>query len=149
MSAPAPGIVIKHGEGPNIIGDIARSVTSLTIPVSNCSNPGGASHATYFYGSPTAETAGIQFVVSKFLEKLLASPVIPGSPVAEMAMVDELIHYMKTTPFPVAEVFSGIDDGSGWITGSHFSAPALTAIAAARNSIVNVLLQIKIKIRFP
>lgn len=150
MSAPVPGIVVKHGECGNIIGDITRAVTSLTIPVSNCSSPGGAGHATYFYGSPTAETAAIQYVVSHFLEKLLAVPVVPGSPVAEMAMVDELIRYMKTASFAEAEVFTGIPEApGGWIAGGHFRAPTITAIAAARHSIVNVLLQLKIKIRFP
>ena len=161
MSAPVPGIVAKHGGGGggecgnNIIGDITRTVTNLTnlIPVSNSSNSGGAGvHATYFYGSPTAETAAIQYVVSKFLKKLLAAPVAPGSPVAEMAMVDELINYMETTSFGEPEVFTGIPDCSGrgsWIVGGIFHAPTITAIAAARHSIVSVLLQFKIKIRFP
>ena len=79
----------------------------------------------------------IQYVVSHFLEKLLAAAVISGSPAAEMAMVDELIRYMTTTSFAEAEVFTGIPEApGGWIAGGHFRARTITAIAAARHSIV-------------
>jgi len=121
----------------------------VLFEVSRQGAPGGAGHhATYFYGSPVAERAAIEFVREKLLAKLFAVPVVPADVQGRIALLDELRAYVEGLALDDKEVFRNISDPAGWVAGGHFRAPTTAGFAAARNAFLALLQFRKLHVRF-
>ena len=123
------------------VQSLLKKIEQAEVSFSTHASSGDGGHATYFYASPGAETAGAEHVRHAVLQeahkRLRVS--FPRNTIELEAFVDGLKGFLSTTVFNDQQAFSGVADPSTWVSGGHYRAPTTAAIAAMRNRIDSIL----------